>query len=140
MAGAMWAQTSAKKSYRLDFVVTEGDSGAAVSARKYSLVGESGGRVRLRAGARVPYQNGNQLNYADVGTNFDCVMGEQESGLRMECSLEISSAGSGSPPRIQQHRVEVSTMAPLEKASKLVDIQDPVTDKKIEITVTPRKL
>lgn len=142
MVGAtvMPAQPPARRAFRLEFQVTDAESATAISTRKYSLVGDSGKFVRLRAGAKVPYQTGGGTNYVDVGTNFDCKIEDYETAVKMECSLEISGAGSGSPPRIQSHRVEVSAPVPVDKATKLAEIDDPVTGRRIEITVTPRRL
>jgi hypothetical protein len=149
-AGVCAAQSDDAKSaadqpkyFHLDFVVKELDAGKVINARHYSTTAAVGQKGVIRTGNKVPVQTGSAtgITYIDVGVNIDCtVEKETEGNLRLNVSVEISSAANGSnPPLIRQTKWSSNVIVPVGKPT-LVFSSDDIASKgqtQLELTATP---
>lgn len=155
-ATALLAQDAAKpvkelRFYRVDFVLKELEEGKILSLRTHhsQLAVESGtGPVTIRSGSRIPYASGQNVQYADVGTNIDCrPLNDGNNQFTMNISAEVSSvvtAADGhtpSTPVVRQNRWSGLVSVPLSKPTVLFYSDDPNSRRRmqLEATVTPIK-
>jgi hypothetical protein len=121
---------------------------------------ESDGRSSFRLGNKVPYITGGmqaaagaplmntQYNYADIGVNIDCRLREVGSKVAMNANVELSSvlhydkAASGSTPNptIASSRLELMTELDPGKPTVIAVVDDPVTQRKLDIEATATKM
>lgn len=137
--------------YRVDFVLKELEEGKILSLRTHQaqLAGESGtGPVTIRSGSRIPYASGQNLQYADIGTNIDCrPLNDGNNQFTMNISAEVSSvitAADGqmsNTPVVRQNRWSGLVSVPLSKSTILFYSDDPNSRRRmqLEATVTPIK-
>jgi hypothetical protein len=145
--------------YRLDYVIHELDNGKQINQRKYSLSAEAThgpGKdwARVRVGRRVPVPvaakpGGEPLNfqYMDVGMSLDCALREDDGGLVLETSVEMSSvvtggelAAQGAPVTRQARANMVSLLTPGKPTIiGTLDDVDSTRSYQIEVTATRMK-
>ncbi len=148
MAGAcLAADTAPPKFYKLDFVVKEVEGTKVVNARTYSVTAsdEKPGRYSIRTGAKVPFSNGKDYTYLDVGVNIDCRgLEETQAGFSSWVDAEISSVVPESTvtperPFVRQIKWSSFVVVPLKKPT-VIFFSDDLTGKhqtQLELTATP---
>lgn len=140
--------------YRLDFTLSEGPE-AAATPRHYSLVLRADNSLAgIRAGKKIPYASSvtgegkspqRNFQYAEVGTNLDCRLREQDNQLAAFVQVEISSvttggAQAGGNPVIQQVRGHSETVLVPGQPSLLFQVDDPITRRTYRIEATAEKI
>jgi type II secretory pathway component GspD/PulD (secretin) len=85
-----------RKSYRLTYSITELDGGKRVGVQHFSMIVTSGQRTQLKQGSRVPVVTGSdkgdsQVQYIDVGLNFDATLDQYANGARLSTKVEQTS-------------------------------------------------
>jgi type II secretory pathway component GspD/PulD (secretin) len=95
-----------KKSYRLTYTVSEKDGAKLVRTQHYAMVVASGQTTTLKQGSKVPVVTGSysavatdtkpagaqtQVNYIDVGMNFDATLFAMGDQAMLRSNLEQSS-------------------------------------------------
>jgi hypothetical protein len=146
--------------YKIEFNIRDGSPAAANAGRRYSMLIESDGRGVFRLGNKVPYITGGtqsgpsaalvnrQYNYADIGVNIDCRVHELNNRVSMNANIELSSvlhndkgASASEPnPTIASSRIEVATELDPGKPIVIATVDDPVTQRRLEIEATVSKL
>ena len=143
--------------YKVEFTIRDG--GQASAGRHYTILIVSGGRSVFRLGNKVPYVTGSaqsapgapvnaQYNYADIGVNIDCHLRETAAKVALNANIDLSSvlhadkgpSGTVPNPTIAQTRIEVSTDLEPGKATILSTVDDPVTQRKLDIEATATKV
>ncbi len=92
-----------KKSYRLNFTLTESEGGKKIGVQRTGMVVVGGQRTTLKNGSKVPVATGSysntgpsvqtQFTYLDVGINIDVTLNEMAGGGQLKCKVEQSSIG-----------------------------------------------
>jgi hypothetical protein len=146
--------------YKVEFTIRDSSPAAAQSSRRYTMLVESDGRGVFRLGNRVPYITGGSLantsatlvnaqyNYAEIGVNIDCRVREVNSKVSLSTNLEISSVvpydkgapASGPNPTIANTRIEVTTELEAGKPAIIATVDDPVTQRKLDIEAVATKV
>jgi hypothetical protein len=91
---------------------------------------------------------GTQYSYADIGVNIDCRLREVAAKIAMSANIELSSvlhtgkdaSGIAPNPTIAQTRIEVTTDLEPGKPTVLSTVDDPVTQRKLNIEATATKV
>jgi len=96
-----------KRTYRLTYTMTEMDSGKRIGVQHFAMIVVAGQRTLLKQGSRVPVTTGsshtdssspqNQVQYLDVGMNFDAQLDESMNGVRLRTKVEQSSVAEERP-------------------------------------------
>lgn len=144
----------ARNPYRLDFVVKELDNTRVINSRSYSIITQSAeerGRSfgEFKAGSRVPIvtttkEGAQTTQYMDVGVNMSAQLYILEnSNLLMTFLAEISSLAetpAGQNPIVRQMRANTTGEIVAGRSNMIVSVDDPVSNHRFEIDVTPTKL
>lgn len=144
--------------YRLDYVIHELDNGKRINERKYTLSieatrGPAKDWGHVRVGRRVPVAVAGtagapspQYTYMDVGVNLDCSLREDEGGLLLETTVEMSSvvtggelAVPGAPVTRQARTNSVAVLTP-GKPTLIGTLDDVDSTHSYQIEVTATKL
>jgi hypothetical protein len=150
------AQARPASVYRLEFVVRELEDGKRINTRNYSLSAKGGERAVLRVGNRVPYGTGTnpataQIQYQDVGINFDSRPDERDGEVLLSTRFESTSVVSpekpteerGNPlsiaPVFRQVRFEGNALITPGKPTVIATLDDVGTNHRFEIEVTVTK-
>lgn len=90
-----------QKTYRLTYTFTEMDGSKRLGTQHFAMIVVSGERTTLKQGSKVPivtgsFDNGKsaaqtQMEYVDVGLNFDASLDESVNGVRLRSKVEQSS-------------------------------------------------
>ena len=159
MAGSGWAQDNpegtkqaqAAKSaptgqfYHLDFLVKEVDNGKIINSRTYSTSITPKGFNSIRAGSRVPISigTGPNLQYMDLGVNFDCSDAREVDGkLALRVQAEVSSIPQGEQttqsqtPVLRQNKWSADVIVPIGKPTMIFSSDDVAGKGKMEIELT----
>ncbi len=85
-----------RKSYRLTYSISEMDSGKRVGVQHFSMIVTSGQRTQLKQGSRVPIvtgsdKDGSQVQYLDIGLNFDSTLDQYAGGAKLSTKVEQTS-------------------------------------------------
>jgi type II secretory pathway component GspD/PulD (secretin) len=96
-----------RKTYRLTFTISEMDSGKRVGVQHFSMIVTSGQRTQMKQGSRVPIvtgsdKEGSQVQYVDVGLNFDTTLSENSNGAMLRAKVEqtnVAEERSGVGPQ-----------------------------------------
>src|ERR1700733_13127595 len=85
-----------RKSYRLTYSITELDGGKRVGVQHFSMVVTSGQRTQVKQGSRVPIvmgsdKEGSQVQYLDIGLNFDSTLDQYANGAKLSAKVEQTS-------------------------------------------------
>jgi hypothetical protein len=133
--------------YRLEFSVRELDSGKRVNSRNYMMMAEDGSFARIRVGNRVPYQTAEkQYQYNNIGMNIDCRPHEQQEGVALDVTVDISSVAPPSEiapsynPVFRSSRSEVQTVVAFGKPTLITSLDDVESNRRYEIEVTATKV
>jgi hypothetical protein len=142
--------------YRLDFLLTEFESGKKVNARSYQLVVHSNGtREAARVGSRVPIVTGGtgspaplqQIQYMDIGVNIDCKLEGPEDNLVLGGNVEVSGitapAGGDAThgnPVVRQSRVSFSSGVTAGKQTTIANLDEVDGPRRMQIDVTATKV
>lgn len=149
-------------SYGVDFQFRDVVDKSSSSVRRYSLIVDSSGMGVLRLGQRVPYATAmsqpgagrsapavaTQIQYADVGVNLDCRLRETGSKVTMNANLEVSTlipadkpAASSLPaPTVGSMKFTIGAVLTQGKTTTIASIDDPVTQRKLDVDATVTKL
>jgi len=150
--GSANAQQEAKvqkpvTAYRLEFSVRELDSGKRVNSRNYMMMAEDGSFARIRVGNKVPYQTAEkQYQYNNIGMNIDCRPHEQQEGVALDVTVDISSVAPPSEtapsynPVFRSSRSEVQTVVAFGKPTLITSLDDVESNRRYEIEVTATKV
>ncbi|GAA3754945.1 hypothetical protein [Terriglobus aquaticus] len=109
--------------YRITYTLTELDGTRKLGVQHFSVVANSGQNTVLKQGSRIPIQVGNsgsslpnatQIQYIDVGMNFEIMVSEIEGGAVLRSKVEQTStapdtSGSNPNPIIRQTDLEGTT-------------------------------
>jgi type II secretory pathway component GspD/PulD (secretin) len=87
-----------KKTYRLTYTLTEIENGKRVGTQHYTMIVVAGLRTVMKQGSRVPIVVGTsdagkateqtQVQYLDVGMNFDATLEELANGIKLKTNVE----------------------------------------------------
>ncbi len=133
--------------YRLEFSVRELDSGKRVNSRSYMMMAEDGSFARIRVGNKVPYQTAEkQYQYNNIGMNIDCRPHEQQEGVALDVTVDISSVAPPSEtapsynPVFRSSRSEVQSVVAFGKPTLITSLDDVESNRRYEIEVTATKV
>jgi hypothetical protein len=143
------------KFYRLDYVLREMDGSKEISKRTYTVSAKTDGSYKqLRTGSRVPVITGEPVNgrpqyqYMDVGINIDTQARQDEAGLSVEVTAELSSiaASEGAqttptlPPLVRQQKVGGAVPVTPGKSTLVFSADEPTSSRRFELSVTATSL
>jgi type II secretory pathway component HofQ len=85
-----------RKSYRLTYSITELEGGKRIGVQHFSMIVTSGQRTQVKQGSRVPIvtgsdKDGSQVQYVDIGLNFDSTLDQYANGARLSTKVEQTS-------------------------------------------------
>ena len=145
-----------RKSYRLNFTISEFDGGKHAGTRHVAIIAAVGQRVVLKQGDKVPVMTGSydsgtaiekmQVTYLDVGLNFDTTFVESGAGLSLKSKVEESSisddkSGIGAEdPIVRQTVLEGTSALVLGKPATLGSLEEPDSSRRLEIAVIAEPL
>ena len=146
LSAAAGAQAQEPVVYRLTFGLHETENGKAGSTRNFTMTAVPREFQKLNVGTKlpVPTNGGGQFTYVDVGVSVRAKVLESGSQLLLNAEFEFSGLGadreSGPAPRIDQLRATIDTAIPLDKATRIVTLDDPAGPRHYEIEVTATKV
>jgi general secretion pathway protein D len=152
--------------YKVEFRIRDGsDTAAAKTGRRYTILIDSSGHGSFRVGDRVPVATGSfqpgtggvgvnplvntQFSYLDIGVNIEAKIAEHDSKVELASTLDFSTISEhksqpGSPvipaPSVAQMKVVINALVPAGKPTLVASIDDPVTQRKVEIEALITKL
>jgi type II secretory pathway component GspD/PulD (secretin) len=139
-----------RKTYRLTYTLTEVEGGKRIGSQHYSMVVYPGQRTVLKQGSKVPFitgsvkednQSSSQVNYADVGMNFDATLDELGNGARLKTKVEQSSVAeerSGVGPQdpiLRQSSIEGISVLTVGKPLIIGSLDVPGSTRRLDIDV-----
>ena len=146
-----------KKSYRLNFTLTESEGGKRIGVQHTGMVVTAGQRTTLKNGSKVPVATGSysttgatmqtQFTYLDVGINIDATLNETAGGAQLKCKVEQSSIGEEKAmggvqePIVRQSVVEGVSLLQMGKPEVVgsLDISGSTRHLDIEVVMEPVK-
>lgn len=146
-----------KKSYRLNFTLTESEGGKKIGVQHTGMVVTAGQRTTLKNGSKVPVATGSysntgnavqtQFTYLDVGINIDATLNETSGGAQLKCKVEQSSIGEEKvmggvqEPIVRQSVVEGVSLLQVGKPEVVgsLDISGSTRHLDIEVVMEPVK-
>ena len=133
--------------YRLNFALLETETGKPSHTRNFAMTVGLREFQKINIGTKLPVPTGaggSSYTYVDVGVNVRARILESGSQLLLSADVDVSGLGadreSGPAPRIQQLHATIDTAIPLEKATRVVSIDDPAGTRHYEIEVTAAKV
>ncbi|MBL0159707.1 MAG: hypothetical protein IPP47_21765 [Bryobacterales bacterium] len=130
--------------FKVELTIKDGTEGAAKTGRRYTLLMNNGEKGTLRSGNRLPITAANgSTTYVDVGVNIDATVREQNGIFPLRAEIEVSSAGKPEAmqqPVISQMRIMVNTTVLLGKLTQVAAVDDPVTQRKLEVDALVTKV
>jgi hypothetical protein len=139
-----------KRTYRLAYTVSEMDNGKLIGTQHYSMIAAAGQRATLRQGSKVPLAMGSyiagsspaqrELSYIAVSIDFDALLDESASGVRLHTKVERLSvaeerSGMSSHPVLRQTSLEGMSSPALGKRLALGSMDTPGSTKHLDIEV-----
>ena len=146
-----------KKNYRLTYAVTEMDGDKRVGTQHFAMTVESGQRITLKQGSKVPIATGTfnagpgenghpagaqtQFTYLDVGMNFDATPVEVANGAVLKTKVEQSSVAEQTTiagvtePIIRQSALEGTSVLTLGKPLMLGSMDMPGSTRHLDVEV-----
>ena len=150
LSAAAAAQVKAPASFRLELTLRETDDHQEVKDQKFVMLIENSGWGRIRAGLRVPfYATKETVQYADIGNNLDCRVVEADVGVKLNCSIEMSSVVSAETrpvpttpgmPVIQSRKTSIECVVPLQHETRISSLEDSVAKRKVDVLVVVQRL
>ena len=148
---------SGRPAYRLDFVLSEFESGKKVNTRNYVMLLQEDHKGQFRVGSRVPVVTGSfsppnatvntQFQYMDVGVNIDCRLSGDENNLALDGTAEVSSVagtggtpGTAAEPVVRQSKTSFTASIPAGKPTLLASVDEVDAPRKMEIVVTATRV
>jgi type II secretory pathway component GspD/PulD (secretin) len=138
--------------YRLTYSLNTIDHGKRIATQRYTLVVAAGQRATLKQGMKIPVVTGTydrdsatsqqQVQYLDVGMNFDATVNTVAEGVVLKSKVEQSSiaeekSGVGpQDPAVRQTVLEGTSTLTLGKPVVLGSLDTPGADQRVEIEVT----
>ena len=153
-----------RKTYRLNYTVTDMDGTRRVSSQSFAVVVASGQQATLKQGSKVPVATGTynaaattgpngapagtqtNFTYLDVGMNFDATPTTVGDGISLKTAVEqlsIADEKSGVGPQdpiVKQSSLKSTLLVPLGKPLMLGSIDLPGTTHHLDIEVTAVQL
>jgi hypothetical protein len=135
--------------YRLDFTLSELESGKKINTRHCSMNVTAGSTNEIKIGTRVPVSTtGSQFQYMDVGTNVWANLREVGDDLQLEVRSDVSNLdtssmrdhSSTSPPIVRQIQINGKTLLVIGKTITVGTIDDPNSNHEFQLEVTAAKL
>jgi len=133
--------------YRLEFSVRELENGKRLNSRNYMMMAEDNSFARIRVGNKVPYQVADkQYQYNNIGMNIDCRPHEEQEGVALDVTVDISSVAPPSEtapsynPVFRSSRSEVQTVVAFGKPTLITSLDDVESNRRYEIEVTATKV
>jgi len=137
--------------FKVEFKISDGDPRAG---RRFTMLLDGSGRGQLRLGHKVPYTTGNtaaggmQWNYLEAGLNLDVRLRDLGTRVSLHSEVEISSvlgmekgaAPTNPTPTVAHTRLNVDAMVSPGKPTIIGAIDDPASQRKLEIEATVTKL
>jgi type II secretory pathway component GspD/PulD (secretin) len=143
-----------KKTYRLNYTVTELDDNKPTGTQHFSMVVTADKNTSMKEGTKIPVATGSysdgsssangtqtQFTYLDIGMSFDASIAELANGVRLKYKVEQSNLGtpvtiSGvTEPVIRQSVLDSSTVLTLGKPVMLGSIDVPDSTRHLDIAV-----
>jgi len=133
--------------YRLNFALHETETGKTEHTRNFTMTVVPRESQKLNIDTRLPVPNspgGSQFTYVDVAVNIRAKIMETGSQLLLSAEIDVGGLGAeretGPAPRIQRLNATIDTAIPLDKATRVVSLDDPVSPRHYEIEVTATKV
>jgi hypothetical protein len=151
--------------YKVEYRIHDGSDAAAKAGRRYTILIDSSGRGTFHVGERIPVATGSfqsgpngvgvnpvvntQFNYLDVGVSIETKLGEVNGKVELSSNLDLSTisehkAQPGSPvisaPTVAQMKIVVDALVPPGKPTLVASIDDPVTQRKVEVEALVTKI
>jgi type II secretory pathway component GspD/PulD (secretin) len=142
--------------YRLDFTLSEIESGKKINGRSYSMIAIGDGmKASLKLGKRVPVETGSapdakvtQFQYLDVGTSIDCRVHEVQGAVLLTIWADFSSIASeqalnpavNGAPVIARINSDTTALAELGKPIVVAKMDDPTSKRTFELEVVATRL
>ena len=144
------ATAATSESYKLDYTLSEVESGKKVSSKTYSVVVKRGRDQhdaeysKYRVGSRVPFSTGPQVQYNDIGVSIDCRLFGDDETLTLDSTVEVSGVANpqdttGHPTIRQSKSSSVATLTP-GKPLLIASLDGADSPRKTEIEVTATRL
>jgi type II secretory pathway component GspD/PulD (secretin) len=140
-----------KKTYRLTYTITEMDGGKRVGTQHFAMIVVTGQKTLLKQGSKVPVVTGatgpsgptqnTQVQYLDVGMNFDATLDEFVNGVRLRTKVEQSSVAEeksgvgGQDPVIRQTSLEGTSFLTPGKPLMLGSVDIPGSTRHLDVEV-----
>jgi len=142
-----------KASYRVDLRISELEGDRKAGSRSYSLLVERDNKGSLKSGARIPVGTAKgtetdpkQVQYLDIGSNFDCNIapqGDRMVKLRFMADIsEVELKGTDAPqkgddyPVLRQSKFESLTTLELGVPTLIGRSDNPISKRTIEVEAT----
>ena len=145
VAAAAYAQEPSV--YRLSFALHETETGKAGGTRNFAMTVTPREFQKLNIGTKLPVPtggSGSQFTYVDVGVNIRAKVLESGTHLLLNADVDVSGLGAeretGPAPRIQQLKATIDTAIPLDKATRVVAMDEPAGPRHYEIEVTASRI
>jgi len=133
--------------YRLDFSVNEMQDGKKINSRQYSMYVSTREPSDIKIGTRVPAEMKQaEMQYIDVGTRIQSRIQEQDNGLLLFVTCDISSfvdperAKTSTIPPLRQVNIHAGTEVGLGKPTVIGSVDDPDSKRQFQLEVTATKL
>ena len=139
-----------RKVYKVTYTIFELEAGKRVSTQHFSVAAKDGERVTLKQGSKVPIITGSgskenpgatQVQYLDIGMNFDTTLSSTATGGVLKSKVEQSSVAeekSGVGPQdpvVRQTSLEGTSVLTLGKPLMLGSIDVPGSTRHLDIEV-----
>ena len=133
--------------YRLNFALHETEGGKTTSTRNFSMTVTPREFQKVNIDTRLPVPTSpgsSQFTYINVAVNVRAKILESGSQLLLNAELDFNGLGaereSGPAPRIEELKATIDTAIPLDKATRVISLDDPVSPKHYEVEVTAGKV
>jgi hypothetical protein len=151
--------------YKVEYRIHDGSDAAAKVGRRYTILIDSAGHGTFHVGDRVPVATGSflpgvggvginplvntQFNYLDIGVNIDTQLHERDGRVQLISSLDLSTISEHKPqpgsamipaPTVAQMKVVINALVSAGKPTVVAAIDDPVTQRKVEVEALVTKL
>ncbi|HEY9127872.1 MAG TPA: hypothetical protein VIM62_12130 [Acidobacteriaceae bacterium] len=142
----------AKKTWRLIYTVTEIDNDKAATPQHFSLIIAEGAKAYLKQGTKVPIVTGKydtekpgsgpetQVQYLDVGLNFDISLDGYQDTLRLKTKFEQSAVVDDKgqhtdDPILSQTTMETTSALEPGKETALGSVAEPNSPHHVQVSV-----
>ena len=142
--------------YRVNYKVSEVESGNTINSRSYTLMAQPGKTMSVRIGNKVPYTTANNtgkgfissIQYSNVGMDIDCTIDNQGGDLLVHTKLDMNTLAAKEPqtalerpPVFNNLRLVDTTSAKIGKPTFVGSVDDVASNRQyvIEVTVTKEK-